>query len=167
MVAVIRWIDPAWLWPGLIVAMAGESLQLWCFACLRKDRVLSTNGPYALCRNPMYIGRFFMILGAIMLLGNAWFVATYVVAYWFYVVNRVEREERKLTELLGEPYDEYCRQVRRFLPQLRVFPGSTLLFFDRERFKKNNALINGLAPAAFYVAAWFFTDSPSDPPALG
>lgn len=167
MIAVIRWISPDWLWAGLIVSIVGEALQLWCFACLRKDSVLSIDGPYSFSRNPMYIGRFFLILGVIMLLGNPWFVAAYVLLYWFYVVNRVKREERKLTEHLGEPYLEYCRQVHRFVPRLSAFPGSTVLFFDRERFKKNNALINGLALAAFYVAAWVFTDGPPAPDALG
>ena len=79
----------------------------------------------------------------------------------------MEREERKLIEALGEPYAEYCRQVHRFVPRMRVFPGSTLLFFDPARFQKNNALVNGLTAAACFIAAWVLTDNPSAIPALG
>jgi len=157
MAAVIRWLYPPWLWPGATVAISGELLQMWCFACLRKDRMLCTNGPYAFCRNPMYIGRFFMMLGIVLLLGNPWVVGLFVVAYTYYVVNRVEREEAKLRECLGEPYEEYCRQVNRFLPSLRPLATSSVWFFDAARFKKNCALSNGLLVVAFFVAAWWLT----------
>jgi len=157
MAALIAWIDRDWFWPALAVSFAGEALQVWCFACLRKDKVLSVDGPYALCRNPMYIGRFFVILGGVMLLGNIWVVLGYAILYWFYVVNRVAREERKLKELLGEPYEDYCRQVHRFVPKLQAYPGARLLYFDPERFKKNNAFVNALAVAVFFGAAWYLT----------
>ena len=52
--------------------MFGEAIQLWCFASLDKGRTLAFNGPYALVRNPMYLGRYFILLGGLMLLGNAW-----------------------------------------------------------------------------------------------
>jgi len=114
--AVLWFADPRWLWPGFLVSMAGEFIQLWCFASLDKNRDLACNGPYTLARNPMYLGRFFIILGIVMLLGNAWVILGYAVLYYFYMVNRVKREEVRLRAVLGAPYAEYCAAVRRFLP---------------------------------------------------
>jgi len=59
---VLWFAGPRWLWPGFFVSMAGELIQLWCFASLDKNRDLACNGPYALTRNPMYLGRFLIVL---------------------------------------------------------------------------------------------------------
>ncbi|MDH5220319.1 MAG: hypothetical protein OEW94_03705, partial [Betaproteobacteria bacterium] len=68
-VAVLWFADARWLWPGFLVSMIGELVQLWCFASLDKNRDLACNGPYTLVRNPMYLGRFLIVLGMVMLLG--------------------------------------------------------------------------------------------------
>ncbi len=70
--AIIWYMDPRWLVPGFLVSMFGEAIQLWCFASLDKGRTLACNGPYAMVRNPMYLGRYFILLGGLMLLGNWW-----------------------------------------------------------------------------------------------
>ena len=79
-VALIIWkLDPRWLLPGFLVSMFGEAIQLWCFASLDKGRTLAFNGPYALVRNPMYLGRYFILLGGLMLLGNGWLLLVFTV----------------------------------------------------------------------------------------
>jgi len=101
LVVALLWLaDPRWLLPGFLVSMAGEFIQLWCFASLNKDVDLACNGPYAVVRNPMYLGRFFIILGALMLLGNGWVVLAYLIVYYFYMTNRVKREEVRLRAAL-------------------------------------------------------------------
>ena len=59
-----------WLLAGFTVSMVGELIQLWCFASLDKNATLTVRGPYTMVRNPMYLGRFFILLGFLMLLGN-------------------------------------------------------------------------------------------------
>jgi protein-S-isoprenylcysteine O-methyltransferase Ste14 len=86
---VVWYMDPAWLLPGFLVSMLGEAIQLWCFASLDKGRTLACNGPYAMVRNPMYLGRYFIVVGAVMLLGRWWLIALFTVVYYFYIVNRV------------------------------------------------------------------------------
>ncbi len=83
-VAAIIWkLDPRWLLPGFLVSMFGELVQLWCFASLDKSRTLASNGPYALVRNPMYLGRYFILLGGLMLLGRWWVLVLFTVVYYF------------------------------------------------------------------------------------
>ena len=47
--------------------MFGQLIQTWCFASLVKNWQLTERGPYLMCRNPMYIGRYFLILGFVLL----------------------------------------------------------------------------------------------------
>ena len=55
---------------AFLVSLFGEAIQLWSFASLVKNEQLTARGPYVLVRNPMYLGRYFILLGGIMLLGN-------------------------------------------------------------------------------------------------
>ncbi len=153
-VAAIIWkMDPSWLLPGFLVSMFGEAIQLWCFASLDKTRTLATNGPYALVRNPMYLGRYFILLGALMLLGSGWLLLAFTVLYCFYMYNRVRREEVTLAGVLGEPYARYLREVNRFLPS-SPRPGSPVAYWDWKLLRQNHGPENLAGTLAFWAAAW-------------
>jgi len=153
---VIWFAQPRWLWPGFAVSMFGELIQLWSFASLNKNRDLACNGPYALVRNPMYLGRFCVILGPLMLLGNGWLLLLYPVVYYFYMVNRVKREEVRLREALGAPYAEYCAAVHRFLPGL-PYRYNPVLFWSWALLRQNNGWANLAGTLAFWVAAFVWS----------
>jgi protein-S-isoprenylcysteine O-methyltransferase Ste14 len=104
------------MWPGVIVVLAGESLQLWATAHLRKNILLVKSGPYAWLRNPMYTGRFFVGLGFALLTWRWFVILPYVVIYPIYAQARVLGEERRLVSLFGAEYTEYCAAVHRWLP---------------------------------------------------
>jgi protein-S-isoprenylcysteine O-methyltransferase Ste14 len=151
-VAVLWFAGPRWLWPGFFVSMAGELIQLWCFASLDKNRDLACNGPYALTRNPMYLGRFLIVLGVVLLLGSGWMIVVYTVIYYFYMVNRVKREEAHLRAVLGAPYAEYCAAVRRFLPG-RPYQGNPVLYWNWALLRQNHGWANLGGTLAFWIAA--------------
>jgi hypothetical protein len=150
-------IDPEWFLPGLAVSSFGELIQLWCFATLHKKKELAANGPYALVRNPMYLGRYFLILGALLLTGHLWLPVVYTVLYYFYMSNRVKREEETLRGVFGTEYEEYCAEVSRFVPSLRPFRGNPVWTFRWELLLRNNGHWNFLGTAAFYLIAWAAT----------
>jgi steroid 5-alpha reductase family enzyme len=104
------------MWPGVLVALAGESLQLWATAHLRKNVQVIRSGPYAWLRNPMYLGRFFIGLGLSLLTWRWLIIAPFVVLYCLYAQARVVGEERRLRALFGKEHEDYCRTVRRWLP---------------------------------------------------
>ena len=74
-VLLISEIEREWFLPGVLVSLAGALLQLWCFGSLRTNKVLANQGPYSVVRNPMYLGRYILILGAIFFTGNIWICA--------------------------------------------------------------------------------------------
>ncbi|MFB3882961.1 MAG: isoprenylcysteine carboxylmethyltransferase family protein [Armatimonadota bacterium] len=109
-------VDRGPMWPGALVASAGESLQLWATAHLRKNIQVIKSGPYAWLRNPMYAGRFFVGLGLALLTWRWYLILPYAVVYCLYAQARVLGEERHLRSLFGKEYEDYCSAVRRWLP---------------------------------------------------
>jgi protein-S-isoprenylcysteine O-methyltransferase Ste14 len=155
--ALLAWhAEREWFFPALAVSAFGEAIQLWCFASLQKNQVLAANGPYALVRNPMYLGRYFLLAGMLMLLGNPWLIAVFTVLYYLYMVNRVRREEALLARTFGEAYARYCAAVPRFLPRLTPHAESQIGFFDWATFLRNHGPRNLLEAAAFYALAYYF-----------
>ena len=116
---------------GMLVAVGGGAIALGCilsFAIVGRGtpapfdppRRLVVRGPYAVVRNPMYIGAGLALVGAslvyqsLALLGYA--AAFLAVTHLFVVMY----EEPTLQRTFGADYATYCRRVGRWWPR----PGS-------------------------------------------
>ena len=78
---------------------------------------LVTTGPFAWCRNPMYLGHIIFLLGLTLSLESVLAaVITAVTVVWFQF--RVRRDERRLIERFGQPYADYAARVGRWIPGL-------------------------------------------------
>lgn len=161
LVPAARFMSPDRLLAAVAVSLFGQLIQTWCFASLVKNDELTQRGPYRMCRNPMYLGRYFLILGFILLFDSWIAVALYSLGYYAYMYYRVRREEVGLENFFGDSYRAYCREVNRFFPSLRPLARRSTWFFDRAMFLRNNAHWNIVLTAATYVAlywihrAWF------------
>ena len=78
------------------------------------ERIVDT-GIYRWVRNPMYLGHMIFFAGVAILLGS-WIAAAVFVAHLPWYEARAREDERHLTELFGEPYRDYCRRVKRWIP---------------------------------------------------
>jgi len=76
---------------------------------------LVTSGPFALCRNPMYLGHLIFLAGLALSL-HSWAAAALALATAGWFQFRVRRDERRLAERFGEPYMQYCSRVKRWIP---------------------------------------------------
>lgn len=74
-------------------------------------------GPYRFVRNPMYLGHLIFFLGLAIVL-RSWIAAAVFAFHAVWFDRRVREDEARLGELFGEPYREYCRRVRRWIPGL-------------------------------------------------
>ncbi|MDZ7831185.1 MAG: isoprenylcysteine carboxylmethyltransferase family protein [Desulfobacterales bacterium] len=144
-------LKPQWFIPGLIVSILGEIIQVWCFSTIKTQKQLTRIGPYMFVRNPMYIGRFFLIFGILMMTGNIWILIAYTILYYFYMVNRVRREEKKLSEIFGADYEKYCQTVNRYIPSLKAVNPQKLLSVSSMSFFQNNAHWNILLVLICYI----------------
>lgn len=109
---------------GITLVVLGQLLRFWSAGCIRRYRGesvkaerLATWGPYALVRNPLYVGNGLIGLGWAWMSGKLT-VAVFVVAFWLlYDVLIVPHEEEFLRGAFGKEYDDYCARVGRFFPR--------------------------------------------------
>jgi protein-S-isoprenylcysteine O-methyltransferase Ste14 len=62
----------------------------------------------------MYIERFFLLLGGMVLMGSVWIILAFLLFYYFYLINRVKREETKLNRIFREEFKSYEVVSKRF-----------------------------------------------------
>lgn len=82
-------------------------------------RALVVRGPYRFVRNPMISGVIFVLFAESLVMlsrPHAVWAAAFVLINAIYIPLV---EEPQLAQRFGEPYREYCRHVRRFVPRLR------------------------------------------------
>jgi len=137
LILLLRYMDADYLIAGFLISFFGELIQTWSFASLVKNIELTVRGPYVIVRNPMYLGRYFLGLGLIVLLGNLWAIGIYSILYVLYMVNRVNREEARLIGLL-DGYDDYRSKVRSFLPTKGVSDSNPLWYFNWNTLRTNH-----------------------------
>lgn len=106
---------------GLPVILLGETIRTWSSGQIEKNKRLAMEGPYALTRNPLYLGNFFVGFGFSILAGR-WFIpAIFLPAFAFVYLATIEAEEETLLRLFGAEFETYRATVPRFFPRLR-FP---------------------------------------------
>lgn len=120
---------------GFAVLLTGELIRFWGVSIAGAETrttgnvggtFLITNGPFAYVRNPLYLGNM-LLYGGIGIMSMAlfpWLLAVAVVWFYFQYYLIVTREEEYLAQRFGEPFDEYRKSVRRFLPRLTPFRSS-------------------------------------------
>jgi protein-S-isoprenylcysteine O-methyltransferase Ste14 len=103
---------------GAAVAVAGLAIRAWASGHLRKMAELTTSGPYAHTRNPLYLGTFLIVVGASLAGGVWWLACAAGAAYLLVYVPVMLAEIDTMRALFPEAYDEYARAVPLFLPRL-------------------------------------------------
>jgi len=110
---------------GLVVALAGVVVRGWAAGSIRKNRVLTTHGPYAFTRNPLYFGSFLIGIGFGIASGVLWILALFLVFFFVIYGKTMRREEKRLAELFGAEFDRYAHAVPRFLPRIPAWSDVT------------------------------------------
>jgi protein-S-isoprenylcysteine O-methyltransferase Ste14 len=96
---------------GVVIMIAGMLMRLWANGYAIKLDKLTTSGPYAFVRNPLYVGTGLILLGVVVMLKVFWVgiiaFAAIVAAY----VRTIRNEEKMLTEKFGAAYLDYRSKV--------------------------------------------------------
>jgi protein-S-isoprenylcysteine O-methyltransferase Ste14 len=101
---------------GIALLVLGAFTRSWAAGYIHKARILVTTGPYALSRNPLYLGAAFMLAGLICLLPDA--LTAVVMAAIFVSLYRttIQSEETFLRGRFGRQWDDYAANTSRFFP---------------------------------------------------
>lgn len=123
---------------AILVAVLG---RFWAILYIggRKNAVVMRDGPYSLCRHPLYLFSTLGVAGfglalasltlALVLGGTAWLILSLTAA----------REERFLSQSLGAQYARYMQDVPRMWPALRRFRTPAQVSFDTATLARNAA----------------------------
>lgn len=131
----------------LIIAGLG---RIWCsiYIAGRKDKVLITDGPYSLCRNPLYFFSFLGVIGAFLALQSLLLAGVAALLFLLYYHYVIKSEEKRLVELFGESFLAY----RQSTPRLWIAPG--LYRMDQaERLISTRVIERGLKEVFWFFAA--------------
>ena len=128
---------------GAVLVALGEAIRLWgvrhigAISRTRSDRLgpLIASGPFALVRNPLYIGNVALWAGFAVSARLPWLAPVLVAILAFEYHAIVRWEERLLEERLGETYRSYAAQVPRWMPRIdHRAPTAVPAFSWRETF---------------------------------
>lgn len=146
-------VDTALATLGFVLLLVGCIGRIWCAAYIsgRKNRDLVTQGPFSLCRNPLYFFSFIALVGVGLAFESLTLTAAFAGVFFLTHWRTIILEERKLHELFGPAYAEYQARVPRFVPRLRQYTSTIELTMTTRTFTRA-MLEAALIPLAFIAA---------------
>jgi protein-S-isoprenylcysteine O-methyltransferase Ste14 len=120
-----------WVWPiiiGLSITITGQVIRgatiglAYIVRGGKEGKVyaedLVTSGIFSHCRNPLYVGNVLMLFGVGVLANSLVYVFVIMPLFFFIYQAIVLAEENFLRNKFGPSFDEYCRRVNRWVPNL-------------------------------------------------
>ena len=126
---------PTSLIEGALVMVPGLLLRGFASGHVQKDKQLTTSGPYAYTRNPLYLGSLLLAAGFAIAACNWWVVAIMVATLLLIYVPVVAGEERYLRDAFPG-YDDYAGHVPRLFPRLTPY-GNARGEYSPQRYWKH------------------------------
>ena len=124
---------------GMVFVGIASLGRMWCSLYIAgfKDKRLITEGPYSVCRNPLYL---FSLIGFVGLgLTTETFTIPIVLflmftIYYPFVINA---EELRLSQLFGSDFERYRHEVPRILPRIRLFSEPEVYSVNPRTYKRH------------------------------
>jgi protein-S-isoprenylcysteine O-methyltransferase Ste14 len=121
---------------GLVLLCIAGRMWSILYIGTRKNRVLTTSGPYSTTRNPLY---FFSTVGAIgigLITGSIVAAAILGVLAYFILNATAAKEAAHLRTLFGARYDEYAQRTPAFWPDLSLYRDQEEVTFSPVALKR-------------------------------
>ena len=87
---------------------------------VQKDKQLTTGGPYAYSRNPLYLGSL-MLAAGFAVAARSWAIVAIMLAMFAVIYIPVIAGEERYLRYTFPDYDDYARHVPRMLPRLTPY----------------------------------------------
>jgi len=116
-----------WIIPGLLI-------RLWANGYAIKMEKLTTSGPYAFVRNPLYLGTMFIAIGFAVMLRTHYIGALFVAFMALTYYQTIKKEERMLEERFKEEYINYTKRVPAIIPTIFPYRSGEKWSFSFKRF---------------------------------
>jgi Phospholipid methyltransferase len=156
--AVFLWLarpTPLFLALSLLLVVPGLLLRAFASGYVKKNTELTTTGPYAYTRNPLYLGSILIAVGFALAARSLWIalvlVALFLVIYW-----PVIRAEEQYLRSVFPGFDAYAAEVPRLIPRIAAAaqpdaaPGSFSPALYRKH-REYNALLGAVSMYAALI----------------
>jgi protein-S-isoprenylcysteine O-methyltransferase Ste14 len=142
-------------WKSLIIGTAfvivGIAVRALASGHLKKNEELTTSGPYAYTRNPLYLGSLILALGFSIAAYNWWITALLLLIFVAIYLPVISAEEAFLRTEFPE-FAKYSAEVPRIIPRLShtYRPGFSWGLYVKHR--EYNAAVGSVALLAALIA---------------
>ena len=146
----------AWLIPlALPAAVLGVGIRAWVAGHVpggtsgrgtlaQRADLLNSTGPYSLCRNPLYLGNYFLWISVALFSGSLLWVVGTTLYFWTCYLRIIICEERFLLAEHGEAYAHWADGRLALFPTFRSWRRSNLSWCWRTALKREYSGVMGL-----------------------
>jgi protein-S-isoprenylcysteine O-methyltransferase Ste14 len=124
-----RWLGVLLIALGLPVLLDSFARFAWqglgTPAPVAPPKHLVVTGLYRYVRNPMYVAVTSLILGQGLFFGNTTVLAYGLTVWLGFHIFVLAYEEPTLRDKFGDEYKQFCANVRRWLPRIKPWAGTT------------------------------------------
>lgn len=140
---------------SLVLVVPGLLLRAYASGFVKKNSELTTTGPYARTRNPLYLGSFLAALGFVAASGSVALVLGFLLLFFAIYLPVIRSEERFLRGVFAE-FGSYMERVPRLFPSVRRSrraPGSGGLgSFSPALYRRHREYNAAMGAAAMFAA---------------
>ncbi len=150
--------QPAAVAWSLLLVVPGLWLRGYAAGYVKKNRELTTTGPYAHTRNPLYLGSI-LIAAGFAVAQLSWPVALVLAIGFAVIYVPVIASEERFLRATFPGFEAYCRSVPRLIPRLTPVPqpgdrGSSGSF-SLGLYMKHREYNAGIGAALLYLSLLF------------
>lgn len=145
---------PGWesLAVSLLLVLPGLWLRGYAAGYVKKNEELTTTGPYAYTRNPLYLGSMLIAFG-FAAASQSWILTLLLAALFFAIYLPTIRSEEQFLRGHFSAFAAYAQQVPRLFPRITPAPTTApAAAFSRERYLHHREYNSSIGAAAIYLA---------------
>lgn len=138
------WSRDSWIYEvfevlGTLILIAGILGRFWSILYIggRKNQMVMRDGPYSMCRHPLYFFSVLATFGFGVMQGSLVLALLIPLVVFVILSMTAATEERWLRATYGAAYDQYAAEVPRILPDVRRFRTQDDVTFNVGQLRRN------------------------------
>ena len=143
---------------AISLILLGLATRMFASGFVLKNKELSTTGPYAFMRHPLYTGNIMILIGLCLINGFFWSFVIAFIFLWFYYPAAIEYEDRKLKSLFPDTWEEWASITPALIPKMNLkdtINGKIFSQLDLRSWSLKKSLVTNYEPViVIYVIAW-------------
>ncbi len=123
---------------GFLAVIVSAFGRVWTahFIAGRKNQTVVREGPYSICRNPLYLFSFFAVIGVSLAAQSLLIGALLMVAFVLTHYPTILREEGFLLDRFGDEFRHYMDTTPRWIPALGAYQKSEEMQVNTRAFER-------------------------------